>query len=101
MAVTINAAGRMKHLAITRPIGPPHKCPMNRQLSRVRARNQVRGAQLVKEFLSREPFRRTTTSSSIIAMCAAGPPKAIVPSFRNTPAMSRRETLARSKVVTQ
>src|SRR5271157_3836163 len=33
-------------------------------------------------------FRRRTNSSSIIARCAAGPPNAIVPSFRNTSAIS-------------
>src|SRR5450759_1532493 len=32
--------------------------------------------------------RRRTNSSSIIARCAAGPPNAIVPSFRNTRAIS-------------
>src|SRR2546426_9482615 len=32
--------------------------------------------------------RRRTTSSRIIAMCAAGPPKAIVPSLRKSQATS-------------
>src|SRR5438094_10513448 len=32
--------------------------------------------------------RRRTTSSRIIAMCAAGPPKAIVPSLRKSAATS-------------
>src|ERR1019366_8176848 len=35
--------------------------------------------------------RRRTNSSSIIARCAAGPPNAIVPSFRNTRAISPRD----------
>src|SRR5687767_4566800 len=33
-------------------------------------------------------FRRTTTSCSIIATCAAGPPKAVKPSLRNKRATS-------------
>ena len=32
----------------------------------------------------RQPLRRRTTSSSIIAMCAAGPPNDVVPSLRKT-----------------
>ena len=35
-------------------------------------------------------FRRWTTSSSNMAMWAAGPPKATVPSFRKSPASSLR-----------
>src|ERR1700687_170379 len=43
--------------------------------------------------LSRESHcRRRTSSSSIMAMCAAGPPKAVGPSRRKNRARSRRET---------
>src|SRR6266508_154439 len=35
-------------------------------------------------------LRRTTTSSCMIAICAAGPPKAVNPSLRKSPATSAR-----------
>src|SRR2546423_13417079 len=41
--------------------------------------------------------RRTTTSSRIIATCAAGPPNPRVPIFRKTPATSRMLAIGRGR----
>src|SRR3954471_14765221 len=43
--------------------------------------------------------RRRTISASIIARCAAGPPKPAVPSQRNTPTTSRRRALTGAGVI--
>ena len=83
-------AGRMKHApATSSPRQPARRSPRwiaisvefgpgIRLVAPSRSRNRSRVSQP----------RLRTTSSSIMAMCAAGPPKAIVPSFRKRRATS-------------
>src|SRR5437868_8019401 len=92
MAPTISAAGRMKQLPATISPGHPARWyptwiaisvefgPGIRLVAPSRSRNFSRVSQP----------RRVTISSSIIAMWAAGPPNAIVPSFKNKNASSTR-----------
>ena len=58
---------------------------MNRHLGRVGSRNEVGRAQQVEELgVGQPPLGARTTSSRIMAMCAAGPPKAVVPRRRKS-----------------
>src|SRR5262245_27327515 len=93
MPITINIAGRIKELPATmRPLHPCCRYPIWIAISvefgpgmRFVAPNRSRK-------VSRESHRRRlTTSSSIKAMCTAGPPKAVVHSLRNKTASSRNE----------
>src|SRR5579872_3230076 len=92
-AVTMTADGRMKlEPATSNPGKPPRTRPTWIAISvefgpgmRLVAPRKSRNCSRVSH------LRRETTSSSIIAMCAGGPPNATKPSFRKSRASSRRE----------
>src|SRR5471030_216802 len=88
------AAGTMKQQPATiRPRHPRLRKPMWMAISvelgpgiKLAAASRSRNSSRVSHAL------RATNSCSIIAMCAAGPPNAIVPSFRKTSASSTNPT---------
>src|SRR2546428_3065023 len=86
----MSVAGRMKHAPATRrPGNPARVCPMWIAIS-VEFGPGIRLVAPTRSmnFSCDSQPRRRTTSSSIMAMCAAGPPKPMVPSFRKSHASS-------------
>src|SRR6185503_11855987 len=95
MAETMSTAGAMKQAPVTRSPGRPARMrprcmaisvelgPGIRFVAPRRSRNASRVSHL----------RRFTTSSSIMAIWARGPPKAVVPSRRKRKASSRSRTV--------
>src|ERR1700730_17584266 len=91
-AIVITAAGRMKHApATTNPIRPARRWPICSAIS-VEFGPGIRLQALIisRNSAGESHRRRLTTSSSIIAICAAGPPNAIVPRRAKSCANSRR-----------
>ena len=87
-------AGRMKQIpAVSSPGQPPRRYPTWIAIS-VELGPGIRCvAPRRSRKLSRDShLRRPTTSSSIMAMCAAGPPKPMVPSFRKRRAIAPTAT---------
>src|SRR5882724_7126637 len=84
----------MKHApATSRPGNPARVCPMWIAIS-VEFGPGIRLVAPTRSmnFSCDSQPRRRTTSSSIMAMCAAGPPKPMVPSFRKSHASSFKRT---------
>src|SRR6266446_3780945 len=84
----------MKHAPATkRPGNPARVCPMWIAIS-VEFGPGIRLVAPTRSmnFSCDSQPRRRTTSSSIMAMCAAGPPKPIVPSFKKSHASSFKRT---------